>query len=82
MSNEALKHSHEAHDTHVGGHHDHHDDHGAHHEKENFWTKYVFSMDHKMISKQFLIRGPLDGGRWRCDVDPVPITARVARRKL
>jgi len=32
---------HEAHD-----HHEHHD---------TFWTKYVFSQDHKMISKQFLV---------------------------
>ena len=28
----------------------------AHH-KENFITKYIFSMDHKMIAKQFLITG-------------------------
>src|SRR3954465_6879320 len=34
-----------------------HNDHGAHdHEHhQSFWTKYVFSQDHKMISKQFLI---------------------------
>ena len=25
--------------------------------KESFWTKYVFSQDHKMISKQFLVTG-------------------------
>ena len=31
------------------------DDHGHH--KETFITKYVFSQDHKMISKQFLITG-------------------------
>ncbi len=35
--------------------HDH-----AHHE-ETFLTKYVFSMDHKMIAKQFLITGMLMG---------------------
>ncbi len=39
---------------------DHHDDHAhdehAHHEG-NFWTTYVFSQDHKMIGKQFLITG-------------------------
>lgn len=35
---------------------DHHDDHGHHH-KETFITKYVFSQDHKMISKQYLITG-------------------------
>ncbi|MFK7924764.1 MAG: cbb3-type cytochrome c oxidase subunit I [Bacteroidia bacterium] len=34
--------------THVEGH-DHH--HG------NFWTNYVFSLDHKVIAKQFLITG-------------------------
>ena len=28
-----------------------HDDHGHHH-KETFITKYIFSQDHKMISKQ------------------------------
>jgi cytochrome c oxidase subunit 1 len=27
------------------------------HHKENFITKYVFSMDHKMIAKQFLLTG-------------------------
>ncbi|MBW2938629.1 cbb3-type cytochrome c oxidase subunit I [Aureisphaera sp. CAU 1614] len=35
---------------------DHHDDHGHHH-KETFVTKYIFSQDHKMISKQYLITG-------------------------
>src|ERR1700745_2390332 len=33
--------------------HDHAHDHHAHH--ESFVSKYVFSMDHKMISRQFLI---------------------------
>jgi cytochrome c oxidase subunit 1 len=33
-----------------------HDDHGHHHE-ESFVSKYIFSMDHKMISKQFLVTG-------------------------
>ena len=31
--------------------------HAAEHHKETFFTKYVFSHDHKMISKQFLITG-------------------------
>lgn len=31
------------------------------HHKENFLTKYVFSQDHKMISKQFLITGMIMG---------------------
>jgi len=35
---------------------EHHDDHGHHH-KETFITKYIFSQDHKMISKQYLITG-------------------------
>ena len=30
-------------------------DHDAHEHHETFWTKYVFSQDHKMISKQFLV---------------------------
>jgi len=34
---------------------DSHGDHGHH--KETFLSKYVFSMDHKMISKQFLVTG-------------------------
>ncbi|WP_192922496.1 cytochrome c oxidase subunit I [Sphingobacterium bovisgrunnientis] len=33
----------------------HHDAHGHHH--ETFLTKYIFSQDHKMIAKQFLITG-------------------------
>lgn len=43
MSTQAHGHdsAHGAHD-----HHEHHD---------TFWTKYIFSQDHKMISKQFLV---------------------------
>jgi len=48
-------------DIHVGtdthghdGHDDHHDD---HHEELNFFTKYVFSQDHKIIARQFLVTG-------------------------
>ncbi len=39
------------------GHHDHHEAHHDHHEhhEESFITKYVFSQDHKMIARQFLI---------------------------
>jgi len=43
-----------AHEAH--GHHDshgHHDDHGHH--EEGFVSKYIFSQDHKMIGKQFLM---------------------------
>ncbi|UUV21796.1 cytochrome c oxidase subunit I [Paenimyroides aestuarii] len=39
--------------------HDHsHDD---HHHKETFVTKYIFSQDHKMIAKQFLVTGIVMG---------------------
>jgi len=38
-----------SHDVHHGG------DHGHHH--QSFITKYIFSTDHKMIGKQFLITG-------------------------
>lgn len=38
--------------------HDHAHD---HHHKETFITKYIFSQDHKMISKQFLITGIVMG---------------------
>jgi cytochrome c oxidase subunit I len=41
------------HDTAVLQHHDH----GHDHHKETFITKYIFSQDHKMIAKQFLITG-------------------------
>ena len=50
MSNEAVIQpgvvAHEVHE-HVGGHH----------HRETFITKYIFSQDHKMIAKQFLITG-------------------------
>ncbi len=36
---------------HGDGHHEH-----EHHET-NFWTHYIFTIDHKMIGKQFLITG-------------------------
>ncbi|MBS1654181.1 MAG: cbb3-type cytochrome c oxidase subunit I, partial [Bacteroidetes bacterium] len=35
----------------------HHDEHHVHHHKETFITKYIFSQDHKMIARQFLITG-------------------------
>ena len=40
--------------------HAHDDDHGHHH-KETFVTKYIFSQDHKMIAKQYLITGVIMG---------------------
>ena len=48
MSAEVHAHS----DAHAAGHHDGHDD---HHHDEPFVYKYIFSMDHKVISRQFLI---------------------------
>lgn len=48
MADHAHDHAHDA-------HHDHE------HHTENFWTKYVFSMDHKMIGKQFLVTGMFMG---------------------
>ena len=41
--------------------HDHTIDHGHHHHKETFITKYIFSLDHKMIAKQYLITGLIMG---------------------
>ena len=53
MNNDAALHGHTGttttDDVHHDGHHVHH--------KETFITKYVFSQDHKMICKQFLITG-------------------------
>src|SRR6187549_416980 len=37
--------------------HGSHDTHHEHHHQETFISKYVFSMDHKMIAKQFLVTG-------------------------
>ncbi len=34
-----------------------HDEHHDEHHHQSFWTKYVFSLDHKMIAKQYLITG-------------------------
>src|ERR1051325_5660745 len=41
--------------THHDEHAAHSHDHGHDHHEPNFWTKYIFSTDHKMISKQFLV---------------------------
>src|SRR6195952_932032 len=35
----------------------HHEEGHEHHHKDTFITKYIFSQDHKMIAKQFLITG-------------------------
>ena len=47
MSAEALDHGHD---------HEH-----EHHHKDTFITKYIFSIDHKMIAKQYLITGIIMG---------------------
>lgn len=44
-----------------GNDHAHDHDHDHEHHEENFWTKYIFSQDHKMIGKQFLITGMFMG---------------------
>ena len=54
MSNEATLHTHDVH-AHDHGHEHGHDEH-EHHE-QHFFSKYIFSMDHKIISRQFLITG-------------------------
>jgi cytochrome c oxidase subunit 1 len=35
--------------------HGHHEAHSHHHHREHFLTKYIFSQDHKMIARQFLL---------------------------
>jgi cytochrome c oxidase subunit I len=49
----------EGHEIHGHDDHGHHDEH--HHHKDTFITKYIFSIDHKMIAKQYLITGILMG---------------------
>lgn len=55
MSHDTTLHPHEA-AVHDLGHEAH-----EHHHHETFISKYVFSQDHKMISKQFLITGIIWG---------------------
>lgn len=40
----------------MGAHHHEHA-HDVHHHKQSFITKYIFSQDHKMIAKQYIITG-------------------------
>src|ERR671913_2179110 len=54
MSNEAAM---QGHPEVITTHEVHHDEHHVHHHKETFITKYIFSLDHKTIGKQFLITG-------------------------
>ena len=43
-------------------HDEHNHDHADHgHHKETLISKYIFSMDHKMIAKQYLITGIIMG---------------------
>ena len=44
----------------MSAHADSHEEH-EHHHKETFVTKYIFSQDHKMIAKQYLITGTIMG---------------------
>jgi cytochrome c oxidase subunit 1 len=53
MSTEAIIQGPNAAHTHDG--HSGHDDHGHH--EQHFITKYIFSQDHKVIGKQFLVTG-------------------------
>ena len=48
-----MANAHSADLTEHAGHHDHAHDHDEH--EESFVSKYIFSMDHKMISRQFLL---------------------------
>jgi cytochrome c oxidase subunit 1 len=43
--------------VHEAGTHGVHEEHHEHHVHETFISKYVFSQDHKMIARQFLITG-------------------------
>jgi cytochrome c oxidase subunit 1 len=55
MSEMSHEHDHHEHDHHE---HDHHEE---HHHKDTFITKYIFSIDHKMIAKQYLLTGVIMG---------------------
>jgi cytochrome c oxidase subunit 1 len=52
MATPATEHA-QAHDEHAHGHAGH--DHGHH--QQSFWSKYVFSVDHKMIAMQYMFTG-------------------------
>ncbi len=43
-----------SHDNHNASHDHDHGGHGEYHGPTSFWTKYVFSIDHKMIGLQFM----------------------------
>lgn len=93
QENDNKSHEHDNDENHDAAHEDHdavehapehngdnHDTHGEHHE-EGFIRKYIFSLDHKMIGKQFLIYGLimlfLGGGlamlfRWQLAYPEIP----------
>ena len=50
-----------------------------HHHKETFVTKYIFSQDHKMISKQYLNHRYDHGGYWSFYVYVISYANRMAR---
>jgi cytochrome c oxidase subunit I len=55
MSSESIHHGQQG--VAAASAHDLHEEHHHHHGEESFISKYVFSQDHKMIAKQFLITG-------------------------
>jgi cytochrome c oxidase subunit 1 len=69
MNNEAM-----LHDATHASHHDH----GHEHHEQHFITKYIFSQDHKMIAKQFLITGIILGCNWSFDVCVFPFAIRFS----
>ena len=54
MSAMSHEHDHHENDQHTNDHHEHH-------HKDTFITKYIFSIDHKMIAKQYLLSGIIMG---------------------
>ncbi len=73
MSHEAALHNHEDHG---------HDDHGHHEHHDTFLTKYVFSQDHKMIAKQFLITGMVWAVLGWFNERTIPLAIRLSRFKF
>ena len=57
-----MEHAHPVPETQTHAHQDAHlhDEH-EHHHADSFWSKYIFSQDHKMISKQFLLTAVVMG---------------------
>ena len=56
--------------------------HAAHHHKESFFTKYVFSQDHKMIAKQYLLTAIIMGVVGIALSALFRLTIRMAGRKV